>query len=570
MNAPPLNTHHKEFGFLWAILAVSALTVAFFFAYNSLFLTPSYTKQISDNTEATAVLIGTHLQKGLFEYGQPFTKETLAPNFDSEIDTVIRDFHIMKIKVFAASGETIFSTEQKDVGVMNTHDYFHSIVAKGKPFTKIVKKDNKSLEGQKVSIDVVETYVPTMADGTFLGAFELYLDITSPKTRLDRLVKHSNQLLQIISGVLLIIIIFIIHRARANIVARREAETKIIEQSTILEETNKDLLILNEISAAISRSIDMDRLLSGILDTITTRFSDFNNEVARGGIFLVNDNKLTLAAHLGHDEDCLCRHKAITTDDCLCGKAVLSGKIIFTPISSPNTGCSLCNRTDTPHGSVVIPLTAQDRVVGVLYIYTTKDVTIADKERLLESIGRQIGLAINNASLYQQTKILALYDQLTGLPNRRYLETKLAEATATADRYGRPMSVAMIDIDFFKKYNDTMGHAAGDQILTTVGGLLRQTMRETDFAARYGGEEFLVIMTETERCGASIGVERMRLTIEQKAGVTISIGVSSYRRGLSVEQLLKEADDALYKAKANGRNRIEWAEAAPTCNETSA
>lgn len=555
--------HAKEFGFLWAILAVSALTVTLFFAYSLLFLTPSFTKLISDNTEANALLIGTHLQRNLFAPGHPFTKEALTSDFDTAIATIVKDFHMMKIKVFAANGETIYSTEKKDIGVMNTHDYFHNIVAQGKPFTKIVKKDTKSLEGQQVSIDVVETYVPAMTADTFLGAFELYLDITAPKARLDRLVKHSNKLLQIISAVLLTIIAFIIHRARANIIARREAETKIIEQSTLLEETNKDLSILNEISAAISRSIDMDRLLSGILDTITTRFSDFS-EVARGGIFLVDDDTLVLAAHLGHDEDFLCRHQGITIDDCLCGKAVRTGKIIFASMSSPHMACSLCNTNDTPHGSVIIPLTAQEQVVGVLYIYTATDVTITDKERLLESIGRQIGLAINNASLYQKTKILALYDQLTGLPNRRYLESRLEETAATAKRYGHPLSVAMIDIDFFKKYNDTMGHAAGDKILSTVGGLLRTTIRETDFAARYGGEEFLVIMPETDRCGAGIGVERMRAIVEQKAGVTISIGVSSYRKNLPLEQLLKEADDALYRAKVNGRNRVEWADTVPT------
>jgi len=569
MDSAPASIHRKEFNFLWTILAISILSVVMFFAYSSLFLTPSFTRLVSENTESTAILIGTHIQTDLFQPGKPFAKDTLPAGFEQEIAEIVRNFHLRKIKVFTASGETIFSTEAKDIGVINEHDYFHDIVAHGKPFSKIVQKNSKSLEGQQVTIDVAETYVPAMAGDTFLGAFEIYLDITAPKASLDNLVKRSNHLLQAISAGLLLVIVFITRRARANILARHQAETKIIEQSSILEETNKDLSILNEISAVISRSIDMDRLLAGTLEIIQARFSAFS-EITHGGIFLVDGDKLALATHLGHDEEFLRQHQRISINDCLCGKAARTGKIIFSTNSTLDPDHTLCSTHGSPHGHIIIPLTALEKVVGVLYLYTDVDVIIIDKEDLLQSIGRQIGLAINNVSLYQQTKNLSLSDQLTGLPNRRYLEIKLKEAATTAERYGRPLSAAMIDIDFFKKYNDTMGHAAGDQILTTVGALLRQEIRESDFAARYGGEEFLVLMPETDRACASSGLERIRAAIEQKAGVTISIGGASFQRAMSVEQLVKEADDALYRAKANGRNRLEWIDSIPPRHETTA
>lgn len=569
-STPEASGYRREFGFLWAMLILSGLTVVLLFAYSLLFLTPAYTTLITDNTEGNAILIGTYIKNEIFPDEKPFAKETLSPVLEQKVAKIIQAFHLMKIKAFAPSGETIFSTEAKDIGIINEHDYFRQVVAKGKPFTKIVKKDGTSLEGQKVAVDVVETYVAAMAkNGDFLGAFEIYFDITAPKARLDHLVTLSNRLLYLVSAGLLVVMLFIANRVRINILARRQAEIRILQQTKVLAENNKDLSIVNEISAVISQSIDMDRLLPSILETIAAHFSFFSR-INKGGIFLVAEDKLILTAHLGHEEEFLRLHQNITVNDCLCGKSARTAEVIFSANSTLDPCHTLCSQHDEPHGHVIIPLIAQNRVVGVLYLYTEADVYVRDKQNLLQGIGRQIGLAINNANLYLQTKNLALYDQMTGLPNRHFMETKLQDALTTAERYARPLSVAMLDIDFFKKYNDTMGHAAGDRILENVGALLRKEVREADFAARYGGEEFLLILSETEQCGACIGLERIRRTIEQKAGVTISIGVASFRPGLSAVQILKEADDALYRAKANGRNRLEWSDLTrKTCHETT-
>lgn len=568
-NNPKTGGYKKEVAFLWAGLTLSGLTVVLLFAYSLLFLTPAFTALIAENTEGNAILVGTYVKTQIFPDEKPFAKETLSPVLEQQVTEIIQAFHLMKIKVFAPSGETIFSTEAKDVGVINEHAYFQQVVTKGKPFTKIVQKDNASLEGQKVMVDVVETYVPAMSkDGVFLGAFEVYFDITSPKARLDHLVSLSNRLLYIISAGLLVVMLFIANRVRVNILARRQAELKILQQTEVLAESNLDLSIVNEISAVISHSVDMDRLLPGILDTIATHFSVFS-KISKGGIFLVADDKLILTAHLGHDEEFLSLHQNLTINDCLCGKAARTGEIVFSENSAFDPSHTLCGQHNQVHGHVIIPLLAQKDVVGVLYLYTEADVYFSDKQNLLQGLGRQIGLAISNANLYQQTKHLAFYDQMTGLPNRRFMEIKLNEVVTAAERYGRALSVAMLDIDFFKKYNDTMGHAAGDRILENVGALLRKEIREVDFVARYGGEEFLFILIETEQCGACIGLERIRRTIEQKAGVTVSIGVTSFRPGLSVDQLLKESDDALYQAKANGRNRVEWPDLTrKPCHET--
>ena len=118
----------------------------------------------------------------------------LPSGFVGTASRAVADFELMKIKVFASDGEIVYSTSEKDIGKINEKDYFHNIVAKGRVFSKVVYKDTKSLEGQVVNEDVVETYVPIMHAGSFIGAFEVYFDITANKNDLDGLLFNSNAL----------------------------------------------------------------------------------------------------------------------------------------------------------------------------------------------------------------------------------------------------------------------------------------------------------------------------------------------------------------------------------------
>lgn len=167
--------------------------------------------------------------------------------------------------------------------------------------------------------------------------------------------------------------------------------------------------------------------------------------------------------------------------------------------------------------------------------------------------------------MYSQTRYISVTDSLTGLYNRRLFEDCLEREFLRAKRYKNNMSFAIIDIDFFKKVNDTYGHTTGDYILKEVAYLILQTFRKTDLVFRYGGEEFTVVITETPLEKAVIPLERLRKLIEEhvfrhngiQINITISIGVSEvYENTDSVHKLFEDADRALYKAKENGRNRI--------------
>lgn len=168
--------------------------------------------------------------------------------------------------------------------------------------------------------------------------------------------------------------------------------------------------------------------------------------------------------------------------------------------------------------------------------------------------------------MYSQTRFLSVTDALTGLYNRRHFEDTLEREFLRASRYKNNLSFAIIDVDFFKKVNDTYGHSAGDFVLKEVAYLILQNLRKTDMVFRYGGEEFTVIITETPKEKAIVPLERLRKAVEeypfsyngQDIKITISIGISEVCENITtVHQLFDDADRALYKAKENGRNQIQ-------------
>jgi diguanylate cyclase (GGDEF)-like protein len=157
----------------------------------------------------------------------------------------------------------------------------------------------------------------------------------------------------------------------------------------------------------------------------------------------------------------------------------------------------------------------------------------------------------------------SMTDALTGIPNRRFLEAVLAEETKRATRFGRPFSLLMVDVDHFKRINDTHGHAVGDVVLVEVARRIRATLRsDLDTAARYGGEEFTVVLPETDPSGAFVVAEKIRQVVagepvENGLTVTVSVGVASCPGdGTTADSLLAAADTALYEAKRGGRDRV--------------
>ena len=166
----------------------------------------------------------------------------------------------------------------------------------------------------------------------------------------------------------------------------------------------------------------------------------------------------------------------------------------------------------------------------------------------------------------EELERLANFDPLTGLYNRQAILGKLHELINHAKRYKEDFSLSMLDIDHFKKVNDRYGHLTGDEVLEKIASLIYGNMRDTDIAGRYGGEEFIIILPQADSFAAMVVAERIRNIIENaemkdSAGnvfaITVSLGLSIWEQGEDAYSLISRADESLYKAKENGRNRVE-------------
>jgi diguanylate cyclase (GGDEF)-like protein len=222
-------------------------------------------------------------------------------------------------------------------------------------------------------------------------------------------------------------------------------------------------------------------------------------------------------------------------------------------------------------GSVVcLPMPALGSIVGVIHLERPDPHSFdSDTVQVAARIAEQVALAIANARLMKTMEGLAMTDPLTGLRNARFFDQFLEQELASGERDGESTALIMLDVDHFKRFNDTHGHPAGDEALRALARALRSIVRASDVVARYGGEEFIIALHHTTLADARIVAEKLRAGVEQTvveigpgryARITISLGIaSSDSHKVEPKGLVSLADAALYQAKELGRNRVEAA-----------
>jgi diguanylate cyclase (GGDEF)-like protein len=257
------------------------------------------------------------------------------------------------------------------------------------------------------------------------------------------------------------------------------------------------------------------------------------------------------------------------------GEVIDTGKaVMVTDLRAAGRKPAPAERLYKTNSFISYPITISGRKVGVLNVtdksgggsYNEVDLS------LLELIGPQVALALERAEWQERAtefQLMSITDSLTVLPNRRYLEERLAEELNRSKRYDFPMSFLMIDIDDFKVYNDKNGHQAGDVALQITAHCLKGALRSADIASRYGGEEFCILLPQTGMAEAGVIADRIRQRVSttdfphgksQPLGrVTISMGVSSFAKNIDTpENIIAAADRALYQAKSFGKDRVEF------------
>ncbi|MEZ4762351.1 MAG: sensor domain-containing diguanylate cyclase [Calditrichia bacterium] len=218
---------------------------------------------------------------------------------------------------------------------------------------------------------------------------------------------------------------------------------------------------------------------------------------------------------------------------------------------------------------VLSPLYQNDELTGLLCLgpnFKDEEYSL-DQLETLGIVSNMLAVAVSNATLYENIRAMSYTDGMTSLHNYRFFELRIKEEISRARRDGSQLSLLILDVDYFKNYNDTLGHPAGDDVLRKVSKILQTSVRDNDIVARYGGEEFAVILSGAEKQGAIKLAERIRAKVEdasfykeeiQPSGqLTISLGVASFPDdAIREEDLIQNADKALYQAKKNGRNRV--------------
>ncbi len=220
----------------------------------------------------------------------------------------------------------------------------------------------------------------------------------------------------------------------------------------------------------------------------------------------------------------------------------------------------------------LLPLIRQGELIGSLNLGSSQPERFASNRGtfFLERLAAILAICLENGLNLERLKLAGLTDHLTKVHNRRYFDARCHEEAAHARRHGQPLACMLLDIDRFKRINDTLGHLAGDEVLREVAHLIRLQLRGSDIVARYGGEEFVVLMPRTALDRAHEIAERMRAAVAAEAlhplpgeslTVTLSIGVAVLAHpaetdDAAVQQMLGSADAALYQAKESGRNRV--------------
>ncbi|MFC5598747.1 PAS domain S-box protein [Deinococcus cellulosilyticus] len=255
-----------------------------------------------------------------------------------------------------------------------------------------------------------------------------------------------------------------------------------------------------------------------------------------------------------------------------------SSSTVFTPhecwglrrgkafLSEPRGRGLRCSHVHDNGAALCVPLLAQGETVGLLHLSGPAEMFTSRKQRLAQTIAETVALAIVNLRLRETLRMQSIRDPLTGLFNRRYLEETFTREARRAQRHQHSIGMVMLDVDHFKRFNDTYGHEAGDSLLADLGRVLQSSVRGEDVACRYGGEEFTLMLPGASLEQTVQRAEQVRQAISELqvsdrgqmlGGVTASLGVAAYpQHGDQLLSVLRAADFALYRAKQEGRNRV--------------
>ncbi|MFZ3136160.1 MAG: sensor domain-containing diguanylate cyclase [Thermodesulfovibrionales bacterium] len=464
-------------------------------------------------------------------------------------DDEIKDILMVAKKTLFADAVNLFTSSGGSLRLRSSTDESGAIIPSGSGLIDVCFHQRKPLISSDISEKKLEVgylkrdkisslvSVPVMDESFPLGV------ITADSARFQAFSSADKDILQMFSKQ----IVRILQRERVYPqIGRSYAKLEILneESSKLLSSLNVDVIVQNLIDGAY-------RIAPSEIAFFMAKGDEFELIQQRGfqpqekTVFVF---KNTLLDNIVKDK------KPYTLSD------VRDYRTPIMPFKTDNTG-----------SVVALPLLYEKDLLGIFALLSEKTNAFSPHQiELLKVLANQASTSIANARFHAEIERLAVTDGLTGLFNHRHFQERLAQEFNRLERFLDPISLLIIDIDHFKKINDTYGHPVGDSVLKGIAEKIRKTIRNIDVPARYGGEEFAVILPGTNENGAMNMAERLRKAMgttkfasEKGAfSVTVSIGVSTFTKEIrSKEELVETADKALYHAKRNGRNRsVLWNE----------
>jgi diguanylate cyclase (GGDEF)-like protein len=347
---------------------------------------------------------------------------------------------------------------------------------------------------------------------------------------------------------------------------RAETRKRIIARvNQMLDQSLYELSVINKINRILTKTLDYEEIIREIMALLSTMV-----EYVAAGLLISDDTVCLLKIHLASPRArkfiMLFKERAIRKYAELSGTSLSSDKLLL-GVENEAFIVDSEERGNLLGAFEAARLQVADRVIGILCVAHTKTniFTSADL-KLIELLANTSSVAIENGLLHRKVEELAITDGLTGVYNHRYFKEALHRELRRSQRYNLVFSLLILDIDNFKKINDTYGHIKGDEVLKGLANIAKGNLhREIDVLARYGGEEFVVILPQTTKERAVFVADRMRREIEDRLSgavgmadrITVSVGIAQYPHdGEEERMLIQSADQALYQAKKSGKNRV--------------
>ena len=359
-----------------------------------------------------------------------------------------------------------------------------------------------------------------------------------------------------------------------QVIERKRTEEELLRANAVLtgwlkelEKRSRETTLLHEMSDLLQTCVAAEEAYAIVARIGQQLFPD------ESGALCVLNASQNLVEAVAVWEESATGERVFAPHECW---ALRRGQVHVVEDSAPGPLCRHLGEP-VPVSCVCVPMMAQGEALGVLCLRSgtraadtpghPADARFKENtRRLAVTAAGHIALALANLRLRETLRMQSIRDPLTGLFNRRYMEESLARELRRAARSDRPLGAIMLDLDHFKRFNDTFGHEAGDALLRELGHFLRTRTRREDIACRYGGEEFALILPEacieaTRQRAELLREEFKHLTVPLRGdsveGLTLSLGVAVFpAHGSTVEDILRAADRALYRAKAEGRDRV--------------